>query len=190
MNTKKEKQALRAELRKRRDSLPSDVRSVRDAAIVRVIRESSSYRMASFLLGYAPIGSEVDIMPLLSHALSVGKAVFLPRVRQGGRMTFHRVPSLDSLKTGAYGIPEPNEEAEMFCGTRATLCLVPGLGFDRLGFRIGYGGGYYDRFFGQYSLATLGVLHREFVLDTLPSGQYDRRVAALATECGILPIPQ
>lgn len=187
MNTKEEKAALRRLWRERREALSPEVRSERDARLCRAIAECASYRYAECLLAYAPIGAEIDVMPLVRLALSEGRRVALPRTHGGGVMTFHRITSEEELICGSFGIREPREDAPLFEGASPSLCLVPGIVFDRRGLRIGYGGGYYDRFLGSRRIATLGIVYRDFILPSLPGGRYDQRVAALATERGILP---
>ncbi len=190
ITTKEEKCRLRALYKEKREALPPEVRRVRDDALCRAIAASPSYRHASTVLAYAPIGAEIDLSPLLCEALAAGKRVALPRSSPGGIMTFHYVASLTSLTHGAYGIPEPPEGCEPFVPTPATLCLVPGIVFDRRGYRIGYGGGYYDRFLRTLEGAAIGIVYHDFILPALPSGRYDLAVSALATDRGILPVQQ
>ncbi len=185
---KDEKGALRALYRKKREALTGDERAARDGAVCRVLSEAPSYRHAAVLLAYAPRSVEIDIMPLLRAALSEGKRVALPRSRPGGEMTFHYISSLDSLVPGLYGISEPPGDAPVYEGVPASLCLVPAFVFDRDGYRIGYGGGYYDRFLRGYGGTAIGVIYRDFVIPRLPRGRFDLATTALATDRGILPI--
>ena len=185
---KDEKNSLRDLYRRRREALTMSERAVRDAAVCRAIAAASSYRHAAVILGYAPRGTEIDIAPLLQRALTEGKRVALPRSRRGGEMAFHYISSLDSLVTGLYGISEPPEDAPLYEGAPASLCLVPAFSFDREGYRIGYGGGYYDRFLREYAGTAIGVVYHDFLTDHLPRGRYDLPVAALVTDRGILPI--
>lgn len=186
-NTKDEKSALRAAYRAKRVALDTEVRRIWDKRICEAVERSASFRYADVILAYFPFGFEIDIRPLLTRALSLGKRLALPRTHGKGLMTFHYIDTLDGLEKGAYGIPEPNESAPLYETAPATLCLVPGIVFDRTGLRIGYGGGYYDRFLRDGAINTLGIIYSDFVLPSIPGGRYDRHVAALATERGILP---
>lgn len=191
MNLKEVKNSLRATWRSRREALSPEERLRRDTAVCETVATSASYRYADTLLGYAPIGCEIDVWPLLDRALAEGRRVALPRTHGEGVMTFHYVGSLGEVTaTGAFGIREPREDAPLYTGEGTALLLVPGMVFDRDGFRIGYGGGYYDRFLRDRRIATLGIVYRDFILPRLPRGRYDRAVGALATDRGILPIPQ
>ena len=159
-----------------------------DARICEVISSCVSYRHAEVVLGYVPFGFEVDITPLLRQALADGKRLALPRTYGRGEMTFRYVTDLAELAPGGYGIPEPEEACPPYEAAPATLCLVPAIVYDRHGRRIGYGGGYYDRFLRSYTVTALGVIYRSFVLPSLPLGRYDHAVAALATDRGILAL--
>ena len=190
MNMKEEKAALRARYRALREALPPELRRERDESLCKAVADCASYRYAECLLAYAPIGCEIDVLPLVRRALAEGRRVALPRTLGAGIMSFHYIASEEELTVGRFGIREPREDAPLFRDTPFALCLVPGMVFDRSGLRIGYGGGYYDRFLRDREIATLGIVYRDFILPSLPGGRYDRRVAALATERGILPIHQ
>ncbi|MBQ2718502.1 MAG: 5-formyltetrahydrofolate cyclo-ligase [Clostridia bacterium] len=185
---KDEKSALRALYKEKREAMPREERAVLDRAVCDTLAAASSYRHASVLLGYAPHGAEIDVTPLLRRALAEGKRVALPRSARGGEMTFHYISSLEELAPGLYGIQEPPEGCPAYAGEPASLCLVPAFVFDREGFRIGYGGGYYDRFLRGYGGTAIGVIYRDHVRERLPRGRYDLAVTALATDRGILPI--
>ena len=184
-----EKTALRRHLRLCREAIPPEERQRRDAFILDAIRKSRPFREADTLLGYAPIGAEIDILPLLREAEHDGKRVALPRTHGAGIMTFHYVSSWEALTVSSYGIREPSAEAPLYTGG-AALCLVPALAFDGEGYRIGYGGGYYDRFLAAHEVTAIGVIYRELLRPHLPHEAHDRPVAAIATEDGIFTIPQ
>ncbi len=188
MNLKEQKDALRALYKEKREALPPSLREERDARLCRVIEASASYRYAEVLLAYAPIGAEINVLPLLWRALAGGKRVALPRTLGKGVMTFHYITSERELVPGRFGIREPREDAPLFGGAPSSLVLVPGIVYDLCGRRIGYGGGYYDRFLRTHEVGTLGLVYRDFILPTLPHGRYDRCVSALATDRGIIPI--
>ena len=103
-------------------------------------------------------------------------------------MTFHYVTSLSELSPGRYGILAPPEENAIYTPIPTTLCLVPGMVFDRHGYRIGYGGGYYDRFLRDFDGSAVGLVYRDHLLPSLPHGRYDLAVSALVTEDGILAV--
>ena len=100
-------------------------------------------------------------------------------------MEFKVVKELDCLSAGSYSIPEPPVDAETVTDLSGTVCLVPGLVFDKAGYRVGYGKGYYDRFLSTYPGTKLGIVYSDFILDRVPRGRFDRRVDTLVTERGV-----
>ena len=186
-NMKDEKKAMRALWRAKREEVSPEDKAAWDARICEVITSCASYRYAEVILAYSAFGFEIDINPVIDCALRDGKRVALPRTYGRGEMTFHYITTREGLDVGMYGILCPAADAPAYTGAPATLCLVPGIVFDKHGLRIGYGGGYYDRFLRTSEVTPLGVIYRSFVLPTLPGGHYDHFVTALATERGILP---
>jgi 5-formyltetrahydrofolate cyclo-ligase len=188
MNIKAEKDRLRTYFKEKRKALREEEKKALAQAIADRVLHSAAFRYASTLLAYAPKGEEVDILPICEIALQQGKKLAFPRCFGKGEMSFHFISSLSELSPGKYGILEPSAEAPVFSFAPATLCLVPAIVYDRHGRRIGYGGGYYDRFLRSYTVTALGVIYRSFVLPSLPLGRYDHAVAALATDRGILAL--
>ena len=184
MNTdmKKEKESLRQLLRARRDALPQEERKARDEKICAKILASAPFRSADLVLLYAPTGSEVDILPVAEAALREGKRIAFPKCAGAGVMHFLSVASLSDLLPGKYGIKAPPENAVPVVCTQATLCLTPGLAFDREGRRLGYGGGYYDRFLAGFPGTAAGVVPHDFMLAALPCAPHDRAVSILFSE--------
>ena len=178
-----DKQALRRELRARREAIDPRDKQVWDAAICRGIMEHASFRAAQVILGFVPIGTEPDIKPALEEALRLGKALFLPCCDAETReMIFRRVQSLDELVPGAHGIPEPPGTNCQLSIVNCQLCIVPGLAFDEAGFRLGYGGGYYDRFLASFKGSTMGVCYGMMRQAALPREAHDLAVEIVITE--------
>jgi len=174
---------LRRELLAQRNAIPPGQRQAWDAEINRGIIEHAWFRQAQTILGYYPIGSEPDIRPALEEALRQGKALYLPKCKPETReMTFHQAGSLMGLRPGAHGIPEPEESCAL-CIVNCALCIVPGIAFDKAGYRLGYGGGYYDRFLARRGgLRTLGICYAGCLRASLPRGAGDEAVERLLTE--------
>ncbi|GHU80629.1 5-formyltetrahydrofolate cyclo-ligase [Clostridia bacterium] len=183
--------AGKAELRKRykavRDGMDAEVRACKDKKILSHILSMPQYKACKTLLVYVSVNSEADTLELISTALSDGKQVAVPRCASGaGRMDFYIIASLGKLEKGAFGLLEPipgkNGKLTDFSGG---LCILPGLVFDMSGYRLGYGGGYYDRFLsGRYSGATAGICYSECVVRTIRRGEHDVPCDFLVTENG------
>ena len=141
-------------------------------AITYKLYENSAVRNATALLLYYPLKDEPDIRALFN----MGKPVFLPSI-SGMKMTFRELDS--SLERGAYGIPEPHgREIADYTGA---VIVVPALAYDRNGYRLGRGMGYYDRFLSENHIYSIGVITADRVLDSVCREDHDIRVDELIT---------
>lgn len=147
-------EALRTLARERRDALSAEARSDMDRRIRERLFSEESWQRAEKVLMYLSFGSETDTWEIARRARSEGKRIYCPRVidRAGGRMEFF-LTDLEDTKAGPFGIREPVGDDRWQGGTdgnEVSLILVPGLAFGKGGERIGYGGGYYDRYLSAY----------------------------------------
>lgn len=183
-----EKAALRRELLARRDAVPQ--REEKSRAVGDGVLALPAYQKARQVLLYLSKGSEVDTWKVFARALAEGKEVYAPRCLDGeGTMGFFQVTSPQELLQGRFGLWEPDpRRCAPWRRREGALCLVPGIAFDRQGYRLGYGKGYYDRFLAVFSGTAAGLCFRELALERLPRGPQDRRVDVLVTEAGVLPI--
>lgn len=188
MDIKEKKTEIRKEYLARRAALAPEEKKRRDERICQLILSSASFRYAETVLAYYPKENEIDILPALRRAMEIGKRIALPRCEGEHLMTYRYIETLDGLEPGMYGIFEPGEDAPVYREDpgHASLCLVPGVVFDTHGYRIGYGGGYYDRFLHEYSGSAAGVIYREFILPTLPFGRYDLSLPVMITDTGMV----
>lgn len=180
------KDELRRNFLARRRDLAAAEHERLSAEICRRIETAPWFVSAAALLMYMPFRQEVDIRPLMETAWQKGKAVYLPKVdRTAQSMSIHRVYAFKDLEPGAYGILEPVTEASERGGMpELDAVFVPGVVFDRQGHRIGYGGGYFDRFLAALNKGTsfIGVAFSFQVVASLPYESHDRRLHALVTE--------
>ena len=181
-----DKKALRKECAAVRAAIPPAEKREADGAICRAIRASSLYAGANTLLLYAAIGSEIDLFPLFDAAMRDGKRVAFPRCdkTEKGKMNFYLVRDPADLLPGMYGVREPKEDCPLLTDGGTALCLLPGYAFTPDGFRLGYGGGYYDRFLASFAGISAGVCYDRLILPSLPCEPTDRRAAHLFTERG------
>ena len=172
----------RRELRRRLAAMTEEEDATSGAAIARAVLASSLYREAASVFVYVSTGKEPDTWAILRQALRDGKAVYVPKCREKPRMDAVRIRSLDELRPGRYGIPEP-EDGET--GASFGLAVVPCLGAAPDGTRLGHGGGYYDAFLRAHPARTLCLCHAVLLCESLPSGPLDVRVDAVAAGGGI-----
>ena len=146
-------------------------RRAQSRLIVQRLGELPAYMEATVIYGFYPTETEVDIRPLLQEALQRGKTVALPRIEADDRMVFIRIASLEDVRRGTYNIMEPIGTKII---TAPGLILVPGLGFQADGKRIGHGKGYYDRYLRLYpDLRPVAVCFREQLVTGLPVEEHD-----------------
>lgn len=129
----------------------------------------------TFFLFYG-VGKEPDTEHLIRRLLEDGKRIALPVCLPQGKMEAREIGSLDELRPGSFGIPEPGEACPPISGEEIDVVLVPNLLCDRRGYRLGRGGGYYDRWLENYSGLTVCICPPERLVDELPREPFDRPV--------------
>jgi 5-formyltetrahydrofolate cyclo-ligase len=179
----------KAEIRKRllslRNSQSIDEIMARSAEIVTRLVRIEEIRKASTLMVYLSFGSEVLTDDLIRWCWGEGKRVCVPFCRPKSReLTACRIDGFDELETGHYGIREPKEGLlRPIEGGDIEVIIVPAVAFDRRGYRIGYGGGYYDRFLPQASQAAkIGVAFACQIIEKIPVDGHDLPVDVIVTE--------
>ena len=149
------------------------------------VLSSDLWKDVHTVVGYVPLPREADVTPLLRAGLTQGKRLLLPRVEGPGVMTLRQVGALESLVPGAYGIPEPAEDAPIVPPSEADLILTPLEAIDRSGLRLGKGGGYYDRLLSAADAFSLGIVLSWQWTDAVPADPWDRALDAAADRDGI-----
>lgn len=176
--------AEKASLRKAVKNIPlTDQEKVEsDALLLRRFLELPEVEKSASLLLYYGVGREPDTRPLLEALLSRGKLLALPRCLPDGRMEARRYPGQDRLVPNSFGIPEPQEDCPVLPREELSLVLVPGLCFDERGFRLGHGGGYYDRYLDHFGGLTVALCRDRHLFPALPAEEHDRPVHRILTE--------
>jgi 5-formyltetrahydrofolate cyclo-ligase len=207
MNVQEHKKLLRRQMETKRSAiLPAD-RLALSAAICRYALDSvlqpffapilSKYtdeQAPPVLFTYIPVRAEVDISPILDWCWKQGIAVAAPRVESAGRlMTLHCIQGFEDVEEGAYGIREPKRGVPMLARLdRVQVMLVPGLAFDAQMGRLGYGGGYYDRFMrgcreqSDREPLKLALAYDMQLIPSVPMAPHDFQVDAIVTESRII----
>ena len=138
------------------------------------------YQTAKTVALYYAGGFEASINGLLADT---DKILLLPRCEESG-MVFCRYDG--TLGPDRFGIPAPTSEPWR---GMIDLMLVPALAFDRKGFRLGRGGGFYDRALDEFAGKSVGVIREEFLLDVVPVQVHDKKVGSIVTEKGVYIVP-
>jgi 5-formyltetrahydrofolate cyclo-ligase len=182
-----DKASLRKEQLQRRNSIPPEVRKVKNSAILTNLESLDEIRNAGTVLLFASFRSEVDMTGMISSALSSSKRVILPKVDAGtGTLQLFEISSPDELAPGYMGIPEPPGTADrnIFDINDIDAAIIPGACFDEKGNRVGYGGGYYDRLLSglQKSIPVIAPAYEEQIVDAVPAEPHDIRVGIIVTD--------
>ena len=181
----RQKAAFRAEMSARRDALPAEVRDAATRAIEARLVALPALEAARTVHCFVGIGSEVATEALIRGLLLRGHRVVAPRVKR--RILEHvELTSIDTLVSNRMGLREPHPDAEPVPLSEVDVMLVPGLAFDAAGYRLGYGGGYYDRTLTELArhgrATTIGLAFEAQLVDEVPREEHDRSVPLIATE--------
>jgi 5-formyltetrahydrofolate cyclo-ligase len=151
--------------------------------------ETAVFSRAGCLALYSPVHNEVDTSTVAKAALSAGKCLVYPRVRQND-LEFVEVDDPGLLEPGCFDVPEPRN-GRVVSPREVEVLVVPGVAFDLAGHRLGYGQGFYDRFLARSSdgVERVGFAYDFQVVETLPVLPHDQRLSMLITEKRILRFP-
>lgn len=185
------KKQLRMIMKRERAKLPEEACVKKSRQIAESVVENGAYLKASHILIYMHYENEVHTDEMIVHSLKLRKHVFVPRVLRK-RMEFYEITSLSDCKKGFCGIPEPEEFCSSFADYRKkyplqdkseVLMILPGLAFDRSGNRIGYGGGYYDRYLSEFpDCMKMGICYDFQCQDKIAIDMFDQRVDMIITD--------
>ena len=203
-----DKKAFRKAMLAKRGAIPYENRTEADCARNERIRDWDAYQNAELLLFYVSYRSEADTRQLMKEALEAGRNVAVPKV-MGTDMVFYRLMDFSQLVEGYKGILEPDTEcceaitegngtgvSQMQTQTvpvfpQHTLLLVPGCAFDEKGGRMGYGGGFYDRFMEKYpDVLKVALAYEEQLVEEVPREAHDKPVDVIVTEKRRLHVPK
>lgn len=166
------KQELRQAIRAQKRAMTEEDILRRSEILAEKFARSDAYQAAKTIYGYLPYNQEVRTVPMLRRALEEGKRVAVPKV-YGDDMKFIYLDDLSQVAKGYAGIPEPVADGPV-AQDETALVLMPGLAFDRAGHRIGYGGGFYDKFLAREPHHPTVALCYDFqVMDRLETEEFD-----------------
>ncbi|WP_426350889.1 5-formyltetrahydrofolate cyclo-ligase [Alloiococcus sp. CFN-8] len=182
MSTKKE---IRKSIIEKRDKLSVIEKNSYDDKIFTKVKNLKAYKEATVIFTFISFGSEVDTLRLIDNALREGKAVAVPWINKEKKLMEAKViRNLEDMHPGHYGILEPSPDAETLKPQEIDLIITPGVAFDSLGGRIGYGGGYYDKFLAEVknNVPKVALSYELQKVEKLPLEPFDMKVTALITE--------
>ncbi len=183
-----EKPTLRRLARARRDAVPAAERAAAAAAAAALIdaRVLAPLPLGATVALYAAMRSELSSEALAAAAIARGLVIAYPRAVADHTLQFHRAAPAD-LAPGRFGIPEPALDAPAIALDELAVIVVPGLLFDRGGYRLGWGGGWYDGTLARTSALRVGLAFEHQLVDELPRAAHDQPVDLVATEIAVHP---
>ncbi len=176
---------LRRDMLARRDSMEARELSALNRALWTQMESCPALWDGRTIYTYISYRQEADTRALIRRLWEMGLPVAAPRV-DGRQMAFYRIRSQADIIPGYKGIPEPSEGCPL-AEDEHGLVVVPGAAFDVRGYRIGYGGGYYDRFLkGHPSLGTMGLAYDFQMVDQVPAQDFDHPVESVLMPDGLI----
>ena len=167
-----DKTALRREIREKKRAMTQEEIAIRSRRLGELFAQTQAYRDAKTIYGYLPYNQEVRTVPMLEQALRDGKRVAVPKV-YGDTMKFIYLEDLSLVEKSDMGIPEPVADTPV-ADDKTALVLMPGLAFTKQGDRMGYGGGFYDRFLAEEpNHPTVALCYDFQIVDSLPTEAFD-----------------
>ncbi len=167
-----DKKELRGRIRALKRSMTPQEIEAKSKVLAELFYETSYYQNASVIYGYLPYNQEVRTTPILERAMQDGKRVAVPKV-YGDTMRFIYLEDLSQVENSSMGIPEPITDGPV-ADIPDALVLMPGVAFDKKGNRMGYGGGYYDKFLSEEPQhPTLALCYDFQMIEEIPTEEYD-----------------
>lgn len=178
------KKEFRMKLKKRRSDLALEYVRRTDRSICLQAVSLPEYREAGTVFCYVGTAEEINTRPILERILADGKCLGVPRCIGRGVMEVRKITDLSQLHPGRYGILEPEKDRPLVTPAQIDLAFVPCLSCSQDGVRLGYGGGYYDRYLAQTSCAKIALCREEMMEENLPAQRWDIRMDGVLTEKG------
>ena len=185
MDIKSIKNELRMYAHDTISALPDEYFSESDNRLFHLTTSLSEFTNARNIMLYFSVKREPNTHGIAEAALMAGKTVAFPYCFRGGIMQARTVRSLDELQPAMFGIPAPAVTAPVIRREELDLIIVPALVFDKGGYRIGSGGGYYDRYLPGIRAFTVGLGRERLFTDELPREPHDIAVDCVVTEYGL-----
>lgn len=176
-----DKKQLRKLVIKQRDALDQRLKQSWEEQILDQFFALDQYSQATNVMVYLPFGSEFNTWPLVYKAWEDGKDVLVPKMAAPAELEAVKIASKEDLQPAKWGILEP-KKGEVIPPSQIRLIVVPGLAFNSSGYRLGYGGGYYDNFLGKTPGSKVGFCFRHFLREDIPIDEWDQPVDLVLTE--------
>lgn len=180
-----DKNLIREELMDIRGKLGKDEHKKKSRQVVKKLMDSNFYKDANNIMIFISFKNEIDTHEFIKKAIEDGKNIFVPiTIPDGRKLKPSHLKNFNELEPGFYNILTPKEEFIRYIDPKdLDLIIVPGLGFDKSGYRVGFGGGYYDRFLSNLkNVKKISIAFDFQILDKVPKDSFDIPVDCIYTE--------
>ncbi len=185
MKLLKEKEYIRSKLKKKRDNINKELRTQKSQKITDFLCKIDEFKYSTNIFCYISYLSEVETHSLINYVLEENLDLFVPKIINGTEMIAIKLSDLSNLEPDNIGILTP-KSGEILSGT-VDIAVTPGLGFTKKGGRMGYGRGYYDRWFSKNKVKIkIGVAFEEQIITHLPLEKTDINMDIVITEKEII----
>jgi 5-formyltetrahydrofolate cyclo-ligase len=179
-----DKSALRVQCRSLRDAMTAETVASASASIHHHLAAWPIFQEAQTVMAYMAFGNEINLVPLMEQFRDKRWVIPRTRMKPEPHLILHPY-DFTRLVRHRYGMLEPDASLPVIEPVALDLVLVPGVAFDRRGYRLGYGGGFYGRFLPRVTATTVGIVYKALVVDQVPNDEFDQPVKFLACEAGI-----
>jgi len=178
----RKKQEIRKELLAARANLPISYMIKIDKKIIQMLLSLPEYKASEMIFCFIGVRNEIDTMPFINAAMQAGKCVCAPRCIDNETMEARVISGFNDLERGMYGLMEPNNRCRTIEPAEIDLAIIPCLACDAEGHRIGYGGGYYDKYMADKRFCKAVLCREQDIIDNAPVDSYDVTVDIVITE--------
>jgi len=179
LSVKIKKAALRKYLLEKRDATSAELRNISSEMIHQNLMQITSFTNSQNIACYFPIGSEVDTHDIMLDILQQNKNLLLPRI-VNDNLEFYIVENLEKLEKGSFEIMEPKDSCKK--AKKIDCILIPTVGISKLGYRLGYGRGYYDKFLSLTDTVKISLTYSKQIVKSIPSDLHDIKMDWIVTE--------
>lgn len=183
ISIKERKAAARKAAKEKINALPAEYKEAADAEIAKKIISLPEYKSAETVFCFVSMPGEINTRPVIINALDAGKTVCVPKCSdKPGIMHCFEIKSYDDLEAGKFGIREPKKGCRLVPPDEIDFAVVPCCAAGRSGQRLGFGGGYYDRYLEHADFPRALICRERIMLDEVPEDEHDLRFGIVISE--------
>ncbi len=186
MSLREEKKELRRHIKQLAATLSPEYCCLADREIAKRVVNSETFKNANIVFCFVGTEREIDTWPIIEAAWQQGKLVGVPKCLSMGHMEVYRIDKHSDLEPGFHGILEPKEGLPLFEPQEIEFAVLPCLSCNKEGYRLGYGGGFYDRYLERMDCPNVVICRGKLMSEEIPIEIFDKKADAVITENALL----